>query len=252
MVIPSTQKGQNPVELLMNDPKAKHAASVIESYLTARQYDVVVPEQQASLEGLADAQLALGDREEDISYSLALSIGSDVYITYSLSTDVAGFGTEKYVSNVRAYETTTARLLGTETGYSQGRQGEINLSIEEAINDAIDKVLSRISNYWKSDLKRGIQYKLVFNISTDFDDDEVEDIQFALMDAAEAVSKSSKENIATAQTLDYLIWCDPEGYDKSSKVYRNIKKAFDDEGLDAKLRRLSVNRKMILLKVDYE
>ena len=45
-------------------------------------------------------------------------------------------------------------------------------------------------------------------------------------------------------------------YDKSSRVYRYLKKEFnnfvEDEGVDATLRKINVNRKMILLKVDTE
>ena len=252
MVLPAVQKGQSPIDLLRTNPEIKHAAAVIESYLTARQYDVVVPEQQESMESLNEAQMDLGDREEDYAYQLALSIGSDVYIAFSGTLEDAGYGTKKYAIAVRAYETTTARLLGTETGYSQGRKGEVMVSIEEAMNDAIDKVLSRITNYWKKDVDKGIQYKLIFNLSTDFDEDQIEEIQFALMDAIESMSKSSKENIVTAQTVDYLIWCDPKKYDKSSKVYRYVKKYFKKEETEGTLRKVNVNRKMILLKVDYE
>lgn len=252
MVLPAVEKGQSPIDLLRTNPEVKHAAAVIESYLTARQYDVIVPEQQQSMEVLNEAQMNLGAREEDYAYQLALSIGSDIYIDYSGAKEDAGFGTKKYVVSVRAYETTTTRLLGTETGYSQGRKGEIMVSIEEAMNDAIDKVLSRITNYWKKDVEKGIQYKLVFNLSTDFDEDQIEEIQFALMDAIEEMSKKSKENIVTDQTVDYLIWCDPEKYDKSSKVYRYLKKYFKKEETEGTLRKVNVNRKMILLKVDYE
>ena len=252
MVLPVAKKGESPIELLRTNLEVKHAAAVIESYLTARQYDVVVPEQQESMEALNSAQMDLGDREEDYAYQLALSVGSDIYIEYSGAVEDAGYGTKKYALVVRAYETTTARLLGTETGYSQGRKGEIMVSIEEAMNDAIDNVLSRVTNYWKSDVEKGIQYKLIFNLSTDFDEDQIEDIQFALMDGIEDISISSKENIVTNQTVDYLIWCDPLKYDKSSKVYRGVKKYFRDEGTEGVLRRVTVNRKMILLKVDYE
>ena len=254
MVLPAVEKGVNPIELLQTNQKVRHAASVVESYLTARLYDVVVPEAQGNLENLNAAQMSLGDREEDFAYQLALSIGSDIYITYSGAVESAGYGTEKYSMNVKAYETTTARLLGTETGYSQSRVGEIMVSIEEAMNGAIDNVLSRVKNYWKTDLEKGIQYKLVVNISTDFDEDEAEAISFAFMDAVEEIANKSKENIVTSQTLDYLLWCDPGKYDKSSKVYRYLKKQFknfvEDEGVDAQLRKLNVNRKMILLKVD--
>ena len=73
-----------------------------------------------------------------------------------------------------------------------------------------------------------------------------------MMDAIEEVSKKSKENIVTSQTLDYLIWCDNEKYNKSSKIYRYMKKYFKNEGTSGVLRRVNVNRKMVILKIDYE
>lgn len=252
MVLPSVVKGKSPIDALRTNPAYKHAAAVVESYLTSRQYDVVVPEQQESMETLNAAQMDLGEREEDYAYQLALSVGSDIYINFSGIQEDAGYGTKKYALTVRAFETTTARLLGTETGYSQGRKGELMVSVEEAMNDAIDKVLSRVTEYWKKDVDKGIQYKLICNLSTDFDEDEIEEIQFALMDAIENMSKSSKENIVTNQTLDYLLWCDPSKYDKSSKVYRYVKKYFKEEETSGTLRKVNVNRKMIILKVDYE
>lgn len=252
MVIPSVSKGQSPIDELRNNKEYKHAASVVESYLTARQYEVVVPEQQESMAGLQQAQLDLGDRGEDFAYQMALSVGSDVYLEFSGVNEDAGYGTKKYAITLRAYETTTARLLGTETGYSQGRKGELMVSVEEAMNDAIDKVLSRVRNYWKKDVDKGVQYKMVFSISDDFDEDEIEEIQFALMDAIEEVSNNSKENIVTNQTMDYLIWCDAGVYDKSSQVYRYVKKYFNKQGTSGTLRKVNVNRKMLILKVDYD
>jgi len=252
MVLPSVKKGQSPIDELRDNRTYKHAAAVVESYLTARSYEVIVPEQQASMEALNSAQMDLGDREEDYSYQMALSVGSDIYIEFSGVQEDAGYGTKKYAITIRAFETTTARLLGTETGYSQGRKGELMVSVEEAMNDAIDKVLARITKYWKSDLDRGIQYKLICNIASDFDEDEVEEIQFAMMDAIEEMSNKSKENIVTSQTMDYLIWCDPGKYDKSSKVYRYVKKYYKKEDVGGVLRKVNVNRKMIILKIDYE
>ncbi|MDP8231663.1 MAG: DUF6175 family protein, partial [Candidatus Zophobacter franzmannii] len=166
MVLPATKKGQNPIELLRNDPTVKHSASVIESYLTARQYEVSVPEQMDQINSLNEAQMDLGGQEEDYAYQLALSIGSDVYITYSGSVEEAGYGAQKFAVQVRAYETTTGRLLGTETGYSRERKGDIMVSIEEALSEPIANVLNRISNYWTDDLSNGIQYKIVVAIDT--------------------------------------------------------------------------------------
>ncbi|MFQ6115878.1 MAG: DUF6175 family protein, partial [bacterium] len=155
MVIPEVPKGKDPVETMNADVTLKHAAQVIESYLTNRRYDVQVPEQMRTLEGLVEAQQAFKGMEDDYSYQLALSIGSDVYITYTIdmqTRDAGGSTVRKAIVGVRAYETTTARLLGTETGYSPERPVADLVVIEEAVHGAIDKVLSRINAYWKEDL----------------------------------------------------------------------------------------------------
>ncbi|NQU05482.1 MAG: hypothetical protein HQ568_05255, partial [Calditrichaeota bacterium] len=245
MVIPAVKKGENPIDMLMSNPNLSHGAKVIESYLTARQYDVVVPEQQVDLSTLTSAQQSLKDVEEDYSYQLALSIGSDVYITYEVTISDDKYNTKKASASVRAYETTTARLLGTETGYSPSANTADMVLIENAINDAIDKVLSRITDYWKADMIRGVQYKLIISLSTDFDEDQAEEISFVFTDILEQVTKNKKfkENIVTDQTLDYLLWCDPAKYAQTTKLYRAIKNHFKEEYAEGTLKKVNINRK---------
>jgi len=250
MVIPEVQKGQSPVDVLRSDVIAKHAATVVESHLTAKQYEVLVPQQMEQLNTLNEMQMMLGDRQEDVAYKLALSIGSDVYITYSGAYENSSYNTRRFGMTVRAFETTTGRLLGAETGYSQGRQGESLISIEEAMNGAIDAVLSRIESYWREDMRRGVQYKIMISINPTYSEDEAYEIQDVFMDAAKAISKTSKENIATKQTIDYQIWVDPARYSSSRALFRDLKKNFDSSAYGAKLKTVNINRKMILLKVD--
>ena len=70
------------------------------------------------------------------------------------------------------------------------------------------------------------------------------------MDIVKKYSKRSKENIATKQTLDYIIWCDPVKYDSSRRLLRDIRKEFDGSAFGSKLRPVTTNRKLILLKID--
>jgi hypothetical protein len=252
MVIPEVPKGEEPVETMNADAMLKHAAQVIESYLTNRKYDVQVPEQKRTLDGLIEAQQAFKGMENDYSYQLALSIGSDVYITFTLdmqTRNVGGSTVRKAIVGVRAYETTTARLLGTETGYSEERPVADLVVIEEAIHGAIDKVLSRINAYWKQDLERGVQYKLVASIQGDFNSDEREDIAFAMSRAIKQNCKLSKENIATEQTLDYLVWVDPNQITDSRDLYAALRRDFPTEFRQGELRSINITRKLILLRV---
>ncbi|MBM3328800.1 MAG: hypothetical protein FJY67_04890 [Calditrichaeota bacterium] len=252
MVIPAVRKGESPIEVLASNPNLSHAAKVIEGYLTQRQYDVVVPEQQAALQELAAAQGMIKGLSEDPSYALALSIGSDVYITYEVSLENTAHNTRKASVNVRAYETTTARLLGTETGYSPSANVGDKVLIENAVNDAIDKVLARITAYWKDDVKSGVQYKVVVSIEGAFSTDQTEAIQMTFLDLWDEVSKNRryKENTVSAGTLDYLVWCDPERYRQPTRLYQKVRQAFEASLPGGKLSQVSVNRKLLLLKIE--
>jgi hypothetical protein len=256
MVLPEVPQGDNPMEALANRSEIKHGARVIESYLTTLRYEVIVPEQQDFLNTYGDVMRLVGGAGEDLSHKIALSIGSDVYLTYAISINrrMVGSSEQKKASvSVRAYETTTARLLGTETGYSYERPSPDEVVVEEAIHDAVDKVLSRINAYWKEDIQRGIQYKILFTITGSFDEDQIEDIQFGIADVIDGFAVRSKENVVTDQTMDYLIWVKPGEYDQARDVYRDIKDDFADEfGGGAKVKRQQMNRKLLLLEIANE
>ncbi|MCF7804686.1 MAG: DUF6175 family protein [Candidatus Marinimicrobia bacterium] len=251
MVLPETQDGGNPMEKL-GEPKHKKAAEVIESYLTSRQYDVLVPEQVQANNAMQQTATFMSGMEDDYSYQLALSIGSDIYITYSVNVESRKVGNTKVAKasvGVRAYETTTARLLGTETGYSEERPGSEMVLIEEAVNNAVDQALNKLQSYWKSDLERGVQFKLVVSLGSGFDGDTAEDIAWGFGDILEEVTKDYKENVISAKTLDYLIWCNPDEYKRSSDVYRALKERFQNEALPGGLDRNAINRKLLLLTI---
>jgi predicted AlkP superfamily pyrophosphatase or phosphodiesterase len=252
MVIPETTGDITPLELLKIDPDIKKGAEVIESYLTAKKYTVIVPEQQQVLQELTATQYALGGAEEDYSYLLALSIGSDVYISYNVSVASRKIGSsrvKKAVVGCRAYETTTGRLLGTETGYSRERLAPNPALIEEAMNDAIDKVLSRISNYWKSDIKNGVQYKMIISVCNSYDSDEAEDIIFKISDLLKEIASSLKENSVADYTYDVLIWVQPDQYPSATDIYRTLKSRYNGAG---SVKKISISRKLILLSVSDE
>jgi hypothetical protein len=252
LVIPEVPKGGNPLEEIQQKPAVKQAARVIESYLTARRYEVIVPEQQDFLNNYGEIMQLIKGVGEDLSYKIALAIGSDVYITYSVTIDKRYVGStenKKASVSVRAFETTTARLLGTETGYSYERPASDEVVTEEAIHDAIDKVLSRINAYWKEDLQRGVQYKIIFNITGSFDKSQLETIQDAVSDVLSSVANRTKENIATDQTMDYLVWAKPAQYSKARDLYRTMRDEFAAMVKFAALERQQLNRKLLLLAI---
>lgn len=243
MVIPETPKGQTPLQVFDNNKLAVTAAAAIESYLTARKYEVIVPRASEQLNDISKMQADIKGAEEDISYQLALALGSDVYIVFNGTVE-----NKKAMVSVRAYETTTARLLGTETGYSQTRPSSADqVLVEEAINDAIDKVLSRVNAYWQDDLKKGLQYKLIFKMMGTFDQDKTEEIQDKISDLISKGFALSKENILTDKTMDYLVWAKRDDFKKATELYRYFK---EQVAPLAKLNRINVNRKLLIIAVN--
>jgi hypothetical protein len=254
MVIPEVKKGENPLEVIETRPELKAAARSIESYLTQRKYDVVVPQQQDFLDNYYQTFQAIGNQEDDPSYKLALSVGTDIYITYAVeigSSYVGSTENAKASVSVRAYETTTARLLGTETGYSEPRPGSNEVVTEEAIHDAIDRVLARINAYWEDDLTRGVQYKVIFDLAGgNFNKNQTRTIQDAVAEVIKGISARSKENIATDRTLDYLVWANPAKYTRARELFNAIRDDFAAKNPGATIEQRQLNRKLLLLAVD--
>lgn len=252
MVIPEAQGDTAPLTLLKTDADIKKGAEVIESYLTAKRFEVIVPEQQQMMQELISTQYALAGAEEDYSYLLALSVGSDIYITYNVTIETRRIGSStvrKGIVACRAYETTTARLLGTETGYSQERPAPNAVVIEEAMHDAADKVLSRILGYWKRDIQQGTQYKIILSINTDFDSNDAEKIIFKMADILKSVVTEMRENVVSDYTYDVLVWVLPDQISSTMELYRKIKLSYDGPG---DVKRISISRKLLMLDVNQE
>jgi hypothetical protein len=240
MVIPEVPKDQTPLQVFDANPLAKHAAAVIESYLTARKYDVVVPQSVDQISQMTKLHGDIKGAEEDMGYQLALALGSDIYIVFAGMV----YSQNKVTLQIKAYETTTSRLLGTETGYSASRPGPAEPLVEEAVNSAIDKVLQRLVNYWQDDVKKGIQYKLIFKSLSGTINEDVKDKISDLMDSTFALSK---ENVVSDKTLDYNVWAKKAEFNKSSKIYRAFRDGLKNT---AKLSQIVINRKLIIIGVE--
>ena len=243
MVIPDSPQGQTPLMVLDKNGLAKQAAATIESYLTARSYEVIVPRAAEQIEQMTRVQADLGNAGDDPAYAMAMSVGSDVYFVFS--GEVQG---SKASVAVKAYETTTGRLLGTETGYSKDRPGAAQGAlVDEAVSDAVDHVLERVKSYWQADMKQGLQYRLVIRVEGNFDADAIENVQMKLGDLIESSFEKSKENVLTAKTMDYNVWASRDEYSRSAKIYQMLKEKMAPV---AKLRQININRKLLVLGLD--
>ncbi len=252
MVIPEAPSGGDPLKMLADNPAVAQAAASIESYLTSRRYDAIVPQQNAMLGDMVSQMAKLEGIADDPQYKLALTLGSDVYITYKIDVttrQLGGTTVAKATTAVRAFETATARLLGTETGYSQERPEPPAVVVEEAVKDAIDKVLNRIDGYWKDDRTRGLQYRLVVKVVGDFDQQTRNDFTNRIADYLDNNCAQTKENVLSASTLDFLVWAKRDQFDKSRKLADALATSFNNAFKGGELFQVTVNRKLILLEL---
>lgn len=253
MALPEVKPGQNPLNELRSNAASKQAASVIESYLTKKQFNVVAPEQAQQVYEQQKAQLSVKGHEEDLSYMIALSVGSDIYVSYTVTVDTRKVGStevRKASVSVRAYETTTARLLGVETGYSEESAAPANALVEAAVTNALNNVLSRLTAYWQDDLKNGAQYKIIFSITGQFDEDTRYDIADAAAKTLKKIAGRTKENVVADNTIDYLVWIQDKDLQSPSALFRELRREFGNNFTQGKLKQITLNRKLIVVGVE--
>ncbi len=253
MALPEVKSGQNPLEELRSNSVLKQGASVIESYLTQKKYNVVAPEQAQQLYEQQKAQLNLKGHEEDLSYMIALSVGSDIYVSYTITIDTRKVGSSdvrKASVSIRAFETTTARLLGVETGYSEESAAPANALVEAAMTNALNNVISRINSYWQDDLKNGAQYKIIFTIVGQFDQDTKYDIADAAAKTLKKIAGRVKENVVADNTIDYLAWIQDKDMQSPSALFRELRREFNANFAQGKLKQITLNRKLIVVGVE--
>ncbi len=253
MALPEVKSGQNPLDELRSNAVLKQGASVIESYLTQKKYNVVAPEQAQQLYEQQKAQLSVKGHEEDLSYMIALSVGSDIYVSYTITVDTRKVGSSdvrKASVSIRAYETTTARLLGVETGYSEESAAPANALVEGAMTNALNNVISRINSYWQDDLKNGAQYKIIFTIVGQFDQDTKYDIADAAAKTLKKIAGRVKENVVADNTIDYLAWIQDKDMQSPSALFRELRREFNANFSQGKLKQITLNRKLIVVGVE--
>lgn len=247
MVLPDSPKGKSPLDVLGANPLAQQTAGAIESYLTARQYEVVSPRAQDALGTQVQMIANIKGGDDDQAYQIALATGADVYISYAGDVSQVAGG-RKAGLVVKAYETSTARLLGTETGYSQTRPNTNDqVLVEEATNDAIEKVLQRVNNYWKTDAVRGVQYKVVVKFNGNFTPERKQDLSDALEDLMDKEFPEHKVNVSSDKTEDYIVWAPKDKFAGTSAISRTFRKRLEAPGV--KVREVLRNRKLLMIEL---
>lgn len=250
LILPHVKKGEDP-SVLLEERLNSVTNSNISEWLQYKEFDLLNFDANKSLQDMVSAQQSVGGREEDMSYNLALQIGSDVYVTFKTTVDTNPRGYKSCRIDLNAFETTTASSIGSSNGSSEFGNSITDEYLKEAANKALEKLVDNITKYWQKAIEQGQQYKLTISIDPNYDEDQVEDIKFGISDILKKIVKKTKLNNSTKQTLDYLVWVDKNAIEDGEKLWREIKKNYTNLQIDnSKIRNMFQKGKLIVLKID--
>ena len=236
MVMPAS-KAENPMSRAMME--------AINGYLTKKNFEVKSMEGQAQLDDLIKMQNDIANTEDDMSYLASLALGADIYIKFSGASQA-----DNVVVEISAYETSTARLLGSQTAEvkNNGHTNETNLraNAQSAARKAMPNLEKKILSYWKADIAKGMQYKVVMNLNKEFTDAQVEELQDALVKAMKRTFNAITVNVMTSKTIDVTIHADPARFADSQEVYSQIRSLLKTH---AETKKINITKKLILMEI---
>lgn len=244
MVMPSaSEKGSSALAVVSKNPLSKAMMESINSYLTQKHYEVKSLEGQAQLDEVIKMQNDIANTEDDLSYLASLALGADIYIKYS------GSATTDHVTvEVNAYETSTGRLLGSQTAEvkNNGHTSETNLraNVQSAARKAMPNLEQKILSYWKSDLQKGLQYKVVMNLKGEYTDSQIEDLHDIVVKNLKSSFSSVTVNVLTDKTIDVVVYALPDQFADSQEVYSHIRQQLKPA---AETKKINLTKKLILM-----
>ena len=245
IVVTPAMSSKGEVQEIAVDNNSHSVQEAIHSYLTKKNYEVKSVEGQETLNEILQMQNDIANTEDDLSYLAGIALDADVYIKFKQEV------TNDEVSvELSAYEASTARLLGSQTSTvrNNGHTSKINIAsnLGAAVRKAMPGLETKILSYWKNDLSKGNQYKVVINIKGEYSDSQTEDLHDAIMKGLKSNFSSVKVNVMTAKTLDFVIYASAVKYKDAQEVYSKIRQILKPL---ADTKKNNITRKLILMEL---
>ena len=245
IVVTPAMSSKGEAQEIAVDNNSHSVQEAIHSYLTKKNYEVKSVEGQETLNEILQMQNDIANTEDDLSYLAGIALDADVYIKFKQEV------TNDEVSvELSAYEASTARLLGSQTSTvrNNGHTSKINIAsnLGAAVRKAMPGLETKILSYWKNDLSKGNQYKVVINIKGEYSDSQTEDLHDAIMKGLKGNFSSVKVNVMTAKTLDFVIYASAIKYKDTQEVYSKIRQILKPL---ADTKKNNITRKLILMEL---
>jgi hypothetical protein len=205
------------------------AVTVMQEYFQDNSFEVYASAQQSQTNDLVSKISKLEGAETDPMHDMALSLGSDIYAKLNYSgggNQVGGTATAKASITVEVFETASAKMLASTTGYSAERRvTDVNALIQEATNDAATKVLSQIKKEWMKMAETGKPFKITV-LSNSEEGARVDETVYGLL--RKMSKRPIKRQGGGKSTFSYIVYVKdvPNAYE----LFLNLRDAYDGPG----------------------
>ncbi|MCL2064415.1 MAG: DUF6175 family protein [Candidatus Cloacimonetes bacterium] len=247
LILPETSMGNDPLDLLRNNQAIRQTVSFLERYLTSYDYDLIMLQTAQYQSILTNFQSIIGNRPDENLMRLALVSGADIYLTFEQQITNVGGGSQRFSFTIRAFETTSGRLLGTETENAQGTSSEI---VENTINKAIDDLMTTVVNNWIASPTQGQAFRLVITINSMYREDEARNIHNNFDRVIREITTSVNRNSASRQYMDYAVWANTQSFSDSDSFFRELKNRYDRAAYRPSMNSTNISRKLLILSID--
>ncbi|PID26927.1 MAG: hypothetical protein CR982_07715 [Candidatus Cloacimonadota bacterium] len=145
----------------------EQAINQINQYFTTYRYDVYDLDQlNAMIEDDISMKQAALNEDVDMAEILAKKLKSDIYVTVSIILEDTGYGKKKAKATAKIFNASTAKLLGTQNGYSdevRGNNTAYDRNIDQAVTKLMPLMMKQVKGYWKLQLDKGKMYVIQFS-----------------------------------------------------------------------------------------
>ncbi len=172
-------------------------------------------------EYLAKVKGSVGEAgDEDPALMVARNTPADILVKITATIETGSYGgavTKKVILTIGAYTVMTGEFIGSGDGFSEplalsSESASVAAGIDQAMNNAMSRVMDRISSFWRDFVKEGRPIKLIF---TDFDFGDIRWVR----DALKTLVNDQKRLKAAGNVSEFMVWYDGSAEDLMYTLY---------------------------------
>lgn len=234
--------GISELEIIQKNSYARLMMECISDYFSKKEYSLKSLEGQKDINEFISMQNDIAGNEDDLAYVASLFFGADIYLKFS-----GDFSRKNIRLELKAYESVTGALLGNEVYLGKIESSKsLNDNIKNAAEFASRQLDVKLQKYWNNERQKGVQYKIVMSLSSEFDEDFVEDLHAKLNITLARMFRKFSFNVMTSKTVDVTVFADPAIFPNSQGVYNALRK---DLKATVGVKKNNITSKLILLNL---